>query len=97
MGMRAALETWFDANGIRPHIVGEFEDSALMEVCASGGRGFTVVHTVIDRAALKHYDLRVIAKVDDCGSDFYAITADRRLKHPGAIAITEHAYTDLFA
>jgi LysR family transcriptional activator of nhaA len=97
MGMRMALETWFDAQGIRPRIIGEFEDSALMEVCSSGGRGFTVVHTVVDRAALKHYGLRVIAKVEDCWSDFYAITAERRVKHPGAVAITRHAYGKIFA
>jgi len=97
MGMRAALETWFDKHKIRPQVVGEFEDSALMEVCSSGGRGFTVVHTVIDRTALKHYNLRVIAKVEDCGSEFYAITAERLLKHPAAIAITQHAYTNIFA
>ncbi|HJT82568.1 MAG TPA: transcriptional activator NhaR [Chthoniobacterales bacterium] len=97
MGMRAALETWFDQNDIRPLVVGEFEDSALMEVCSAGGRGFTVVHTVIERAALKHYDLRVIARVNECGNDFYAITAERQLKHPAALAITQHAYTHLFA
>ena len=97
MGMRAALETWFDTHEIHPRLVGEFEDSALMEVCSSGGRGFTVVHTVVDRTALKHYNLRVIAKVKDCRSEFYAITAERRVKHPAAVAITEHAYSHLFA
>ncbi|PYI77297.1 MAG: transcriptional activator NhaR [Verrucomicrobia bacterium] len=97
MGMRMALEAWFDKKGIRPRLVGEFEDSALMEVCSAGGRGFTVVHTVIDRAALKHYNLRVIAKVEECRGEFYAITAERLLKHPAAIAITQHAYTNLFA
>ncbi len=97
MGMRAALETWFDTHEIRPRLVGEFEDSALMEVCSSGGRGFTVVHTVVDRTALKHYNLRVIAKVKECRSEFYAITAERRVKHPAAVAITEHAYSHLFA
>ena len=97
MGMRAGLETWFDARGIRPRLVGEFEDSALMEVCASGGRGFTAVHTVVDRIALKRYGLKVIARVAECGSDFYAITTERRVKHPGAVAITEHAYSELFA
>jgi LysR family transcriptional activator of nhaA len=97
MGMRAALETWFDTHEIRPRLVGEFEDSALMEVCSSGGRGFTVVHTVVDRTAIKHYNLRVIAKVKDCRSEFYAITAERRVKHPAAVAITEHAYSHLFA
>jgi LysR family transcriptional regulator, transcriptional activator of nhaA len=97
MGMRAALETWFDLKGIRPRVVGEFEDSALMEVCSTGGRGFTAVHTVVDRVALKRYGLRAIARVDECGTDFYAITAERRVKHPAAVAITEHAYSSVFA
>jgi len=97
MGMRAALETWFDSKAIRPRLVGEFEDSALMEVCSTGGRGFTASIQVIDRAALKHFGLRVIARVDECGTDFYAITAERRVKHPAAVAITEHAYSSVFA
>jgi LysR family transcriptional regulator, transcriptional activator of nhaA len=97
MGMRAALETWFDLKGIRPRVVGEFEDSALMEVCSTGGRGFTAVHTVVDRVALKRYGLWAIARVDECGTDFYAITAERRVKHPAAVAITEHAYSSVFA
>lgn len=96
MGMRIALETWFDKVGVRPRIVGEFEDSALMEVAGSGALGFTTVHTVADRAALSHYGLKVIARVPECGSDFYAITAERRVKHPVAAAITEHAYSQLF-
>lgn len=97
MGMRIALETWFSSQDIRPRLVGEFEDSALMEVAASGALGFTTVHTVVDHAALSHYGLKVIAQVDECGSDFYAITTERRLKHPAAAAITEHAYSYLFA
>ncbi len=97
MGMRIALETWFSSQNIQPRLVGEFEDSALMEVAASGALGFTTVHTVVDHAALSHYGLKVIAQVDECGSDFYAITTERRLKHPAAAAITEHAYTHLFA
>jgi LysR family transcriptional activator of nhaA len=97
MGMRMALESWFAVQGIRPRLVGEFEDSTLMEVAASGIPGFTTVHSVVDEVALKHYGLKVIARVDECGSDFYAITVERRVKHPVAAAITAHAYSELFA
>lgn len=96
MGMRAALETWFDKVKIRPRIIGEYEDSALMVFCATAGRGFTVVPTVIVREVLKHWGLKTIARVDDCGTDFYAITAERRVKNPAAMAITEHAYSEIF-
>jgi LysR family transcriptional activator of nhaA len=98
MGTRIALETWFDDRGVRPKLIGEFEDATLMIVTASLGKvGFTVTPTVVSDAALKHYGLKVIARVEECGSDFYAITAERRVKHPVAAAITEHAYSQLFA
>ncbi|MFZ0915846.1 MAG: transcriptional activator NhaR [Candidatus Udaeobacter sp.] len=97
MGMRAVLETWFDTKGIHPRLLGEYEDSALMVFCATAGRGFTVVPTVVAREVLKHWSLRVIANVDECGTEFYAITAERRVKNPAAMAITEHAYSSLFA
>ena len=59
MGMRAALEKWFDAHDLRPRLVGEFQDSTLMEVAASGALGFTEVHSVVAAAALKHYGLKI--------------------------------------
>src|SRR5205807_3625790 len=96
-GMRGPLEKWFYTQGIRPRIVGEFEDAALMKVAASGGLGFTMVHSVVDVIALKQFGLSAIARVEECWSDFYAITIERRLKHPVVAAITEHAYSELFA
>lgn len=97
MGLRTALESWFHKKGVRPRVIGEFEDSALMGVCSMDGRGFTVVPSVVERVAVKYYGLKVIARVKECGSDFYAITADRRLKHPAVVAITKHAYSEIFA
>ena len=96
MGMREPLEKWFYAQDIRPRIVAEFEDAGLMKVAAAAGLGFTMVHSVVDKVALKHFGLRAIAKVEECASDFYAITIERRLKHPVVAAITEHAYSSLF-
>jgi LysR family transcriptional activator of nhaA len=97
MGMREPLEKWFYAQGIRPRIVAEFEDAGLMKVAASAGLGFTMVHSVVDKVALEHFGLRAIAEVKECTSDFYAITIERRLRHPVVAAITEHAYSELFA
>lgn len=97
MGMREPLEKWFHAQDIRPRIVAEFEDAGLMKVAASAGLGFTMVHSVVDKVALEHFGLKAIAKVEECASDFYAITIERRLKHPVVAAITEHAYSSLFS
>lgn len=97
MGLRSAIDKWFDTHDLHPRVVGEFEDSALMEVAASGTLGFTAVHSAVAAEAVKHYGLRLIAEAKDCGTDFYAITTHRRVKHPAAVAITQHAHTQLFA
>lgn len=96
MGMRWSLEAWFDKVGIRPLVIGEFEDYSLMQVASSASFGFTTVHTIVHPAALKHFALEVVAHVKECRSDFYAITADRRIRHPLASAITEHGHSHLF-
>jgi LysR family transcriptional activator of nhaA len=94
MGTRIALETWFSEQGVRPRVVAEFEDATLMMVAASfGALGFTTTPTIVSDSALRHYGLKVIAKVEECGSDVYAITAERRVKHPVAAAVTEHAFS----
>jgi LysR family transcriptional activator of nhaA len=69
----------------------------MMVAATFGELGFTTTPTIVSDAALKHYGLKVIARVEECGSDFYAITAKRRVKHPIAAAIAEHAYAQLFA
>ena len=63
------MNTWFAEHRFHPRIAGEFEDSTLMGVVAAGERGFTIVHTVVERVAPKHYDLKVIGRAEDCGNE----------------------------
>ena len=94
---RMALEKWFDSLGIRPRTVAEFEDTALMHLAVVDGLGFVPVHTAIASRAVKQYGWTVIGRAAQCSGHFYAITAERRLKHPAILAITEHAQFKLFA
>jgi LysR family transcriptional regulator, transcriptional activator of nhaA len=94
--LRTALEEWFDSLGVRPVVVAEFEDPAFMMVMAAEGLGFVVAPSVIARETLQHYGLKSFGRTAECTHQYYAITAERRLKHPAAIAITEHSRSDLF-
>jgi LysR family transcriptional activator of nhaA len=60
----------------------------MMVAASFGGLGFTITPTAVSDEALKHYGLKVIAEVEECGNDYYAITAERRVKHPVAAGIT---------
>ena len=69
----------------------EFEDLALMKVMAAEGRGFIAVPTVTMDEAMKRYGFQVIGQARDCRIRFHAITAERRIHHPAATAITANA------
>jgi LysR family transcriptional activator of nhaA len=95
--LRRALEQWFDEHEIWPTILHEFEDSAVMKVFGQEGEGLIVVPTAIEAEVAKQYSLRAIGRLDEITEQFYAISVERRLKHPAVVAISNAAKTQLFA
>jgi LysR family transcriptional activator of nhaA len=47
-------------------------------------------------AAVQRYGFEVIAELDAIRSEFFAITGERKLKHPATMAVTENAQLRLF-
>lgn len=80
--LRRAVEGWLRSRGIRPRLLAEFEDLALMKVMAAEGRGFIALPTSVAQEANARYGFRVVGEAKDCRTGFYAITAERRLAHP---------------
>lgn len=95
--LRRDLDAWLSARGIQPVIVGEFEDSALLKVFGQAGRGFFTVPTVIEDEVARQYEVERIGATDDFGERFYAISAERRVRHPAVAAICEAARSELFS
>ena len=94
--LRRSIEKWFQERQIRPRIVGEFDDIALMNVMAADEKGFVPVPKVVISEAAARFRLREIAALDECREEFYAITAERRIVHPAALAITKNAQAQVF-
>lgn len=90
-GLRRALEKWFHEIGVRPNVVAEFEDQALMKAMAANTPGFTVIPSLVATEAMKHYRFQLVGTTEKCRAQFFAITAERRLSHPGVVKITESA------
>lgn len=95
--LRRGLERWFEQEGIRPRVVGEVDDSALIKVLGQAGIGFFAAPSVIRKEICRQYDVVAVGRVPTIRERFYAISAERRLKHPSVIAITESARRDLFS
>lgn len=89
--MRRSLETWFRAHNLKPNVIAEFDDLALMKVMAAEGRGFIAVPTVALREAVSRYRFRSLGQATACRIQLYAITAERRIAHPAVALITSQA------
>ncbi len=94
--LRRSLDAWFDANGVRPEIVGEFEDMAMLKVFAQAGIGVVPAPAAFEDEIRRQYRLSVVGRADGVRESFYAITVDRRLVHPAVAAISENARREVF-
>jgi LysR family transcriptional activator of nhaA len=94
--VRSRLQRWFAEQQIQPKIVGEFDDSALMQAFGQSGSGIFIGPSVIADEVKRQYGVEVIGQTDAVSESFYAISVERKVKHPGIVAITEGARRELF-
>lgn len=95
--IRRNLDLWFSQNRVRPDMVGEFEDYALLRVFADAGAGVFPVPSVLEKQFRDQYGVRRIGFVDNVKGRFYAVTVERKIQHPAVLAICEAARKVLFA
>lgn len=94
--LRRAVDHWFDDNQIRPKIVAEFQNSALLKTFGSAGVGLFLAPTVVEADVRNTYHAEVIGRIPEVQERFYAISVERRFKHPAVTAILETARHKLF-
>ena len=94
--LRRSLEQWFDSESLRPVVVGEFADSALLKSFGQAGVGVFPAPSVIEKQVCRQYGSRVIGRIDAVRERYYAISLERRLKHPAVVAISGAARRTLF-
>lgn len=94
--LRRSLDEWFEATKIHPVVIGEFEDSALLKVFGEAGRGIFPAPTAIEREVRKQYKVALVGRADNVRARFYAVSVERRLKHPAVVAIADVARDKLF-
>lgn len=95
--LRRALETWFDSTGILPHVVHEFEDSAVLKVFGQEGEGLFVVPSAIEQEVKRQYSVSLVGRIEEVKERFYAISVERKLRHPAVVAISDAARNTLFS
>lgn len=94
--LRRSLDQWFDEQDIHPRIIGEFSDSALLKAFGAAGDGVFAAPTAVEDEVLRMYGVRVVGREPAIRERFYAISVEKRLKHPAVVAISRAARTRLF-
>jgi len=89
--IRSSLQAWLEKKRIRARIVGEFDDMALMAAFGQAGIGIFPVPTVVEDEFVAAGGLSVIARTQEVKVNYFAISVERRLTHPGVLAITQSA------
>ncbi len=96
VAIRPLVEQWFETHEVRPRIIGEFDDSALLKAFGQGGAGLFVAPTTIADYVCRQYGVQVAGRMDSVCEHLYAITPERRLRHPAAVAVSQAAVHELF-
>lgn len=94
--LRRSLNAWFDAQRLRPEIVGEFEDSALLEVFGADAMALFPAPTAVADDVRRRYGVEIVGRAEGVHERFYAISAERRLSNPAVVAISRAAQEELF-
>ena len=94
--MRGRLMRWFDKERIRPQIVGEFDDSALMKAFGQAGIGIFMAPSVIASEIELQYGVVELGKTEEVQDYYYAISVERRFDHPAVAAIRDTTKQTLF-
>lgn len=93
--LRRSLDQWFDRLGVRPKVVAECDDSALIKTFAQAGAGLFVAPLTIEREIRRQYGVSRVGNMTGLSENFYAITPQRRITNPAVAAVTAAARHEL--
>lgn len=79
--VRGPLDQWLIQHGLRPRVVGEFEDSALLETFGGSGLGVFPAALSVQDDLLQRHQVRLLGACEGVDENYYAISTERKVKH----------------
>lgn len=80
--VRVRLDQWFEQRGIRPRVVGEFEDGALLKTFGASGMGVFPAAEWVHDNLLAHYAVLRLGPCEGVTEHFFAIGTEKKVQHP---------------
>ena len=85
--LRQRLISWLNKQDIVPNIIAEFDDSALLKSFGQAGYGVFAGPTLIEDKIISQYQVEAIGRTEEIKERYYAISPERRLKHPAVLEV----------
>lgn len=94
--IRQLFDLWMAEHNVFPFVRGEFDDSALMKSFGQSGEGVFFMPTAIEESICNNFNVLCIGRTNDIKQGYYAISAQRNVKHPAIAAILTAAKDKIF-
>src|SRR3569623_588024 len=91
------LGEWFQSRGIGPEVIAELDDIALASILGEKGLGVLAAPDVMAKELGKRYGLALVGRAKGIRQRFFALSVERKIKHPAVAAICEVARKKIFA
>ena len=94
--IRGRLDHWFETHDVRPDIVGEFDDSALLNTFGRTGLGMFPAPSALASAVEEQFGAVPVGELTHVREQVYAISNERKIKHPAVDAILTASHVSVF-
>ena len=94
--LRGRLDHWFESRQLRPVVLAEFEDSAFLNTVGGAGHGVFPLPMALAEDARAQFGAEFVGELDGVKEQFFAISNERKIRHPGVEAILESSAGALF-
>ena len=95
--IRGRLDQWFETQDVRPEVVGEFDDNALLNTFGGNGLGLFPAPSVLAADVREQFGAEPVGPIAQVREQFYAISNERKIKHPAIEAILSAIHGKVFA
>jgi LysR family transcriptional activator of nhaA len=91
-----SLHEWFESTGIRPRVVAECDDGGLVKELGKAGKGVFALPAIMEAETKRQYGVAVVGRAPEVKQSYYAISVERKIRHPAVAAICDAARNAIF-
>lgn len=95
--LRGRIDEWFELHNARPDVVGEFEDNALLNTFGRRGAGLFFAPAALAADLQEQFGALLVGQVPQVREQVYAISNERKIKHPAVEAILSSVHEGVFS